>query len=137
MNNPMMTNMSSKFTSLQRGISSNHSNVPTPTVNNPTMSSSAPSTDWKKWGKRAAIGVAGIGALALGVDAAGDMMSGISGMEAFDGGGGGFDASGMDAQTAIDANAAQLGMEQMGQENAMMLLDPVGTTCKFSYFPFL
>ncbi|KAH7360359.1 hypothetical protein BKA65DRAFT_473514 [Rhexocercosporidium sp. MPI-PUGE-AT-0058] len=52
----------------------------------------------------------------------------------FGGGGGDFgggDMGGgesvMDAQTAVDANAAQLAMEQQGRENAMMLLDPVGT----------
>lgn len=50
------------------------------------------------------------------------------------GGGGGYEAgayeggeSAMDAQTAVDANAAQLALEQEGRNNAMMLTDPVGT----------
>ena len=49
-------------------------------------------------------------------------------------GGGGYEAgayeggeSAMDAQTAVDANAAQLALEQEGRNNAMMLTDPVGT----------
>jgi hypothetical protein len=36
------------------------------------------SADWKKWGKLAASGVAGMGALAA--DAAGDMADGLAGM---------------------------------------------------------
>ncbi|KAF2832403.1 hypothetical protein CC86DRAFT_462701 [Ophiobolus disseminans] len=145
MGGSMMNKMSSKFTQLQKGVSG----AP-PTAAN--SNGKAPA-DWKKWAKRGAIGVAGIGALALGVDAAGDMFSGaealggggdfsgggdmFGGGEDFSGGGedfsgGGYDGGGdaaaaMDAQTAVDASNAQLGMEQMGQENAMMLTDPVGT----------
>ena len=86
--------------------------------------------DWKKWTKRAAIGVAAVGALALGVDAIGD-----AGASAFEGGdfSGGGDWSGGDAagaSEAVDASAAQIAMEQQGQENALMLLDPPGTTCE-------
>lgn len=44
------------------------------------------------------------------------------------GGGGAGDAAGvMDAQTAVDANAMQHAIAGMGQDNASMLLDPVGT----------
>jgi hypothetical protein len=68
--------MSSKFTSRQKGGSGD---AP-PTVH---PNGKAPA-DWKIWAKRGAIGVAGIGALALGVDAASDMFSGA---EAFAGGG--------------------------------------------------
>ena len=88
------------------------------------------------------MGVAAVGALTLGVDAidggifdgaaGGDLSGGgdFSGGDDFTGGGGE-----VDAQTAVDANAAQLAMEQQGQENAMMLLDPVGTECKFLDLP--
>jgi hypothetical protein len=95
----IMTKMSSKLTSLQK-------NVTSPDGGN--------STDWKKWGKRAAIGVAGIGALALGVDAAGDMADGLAGMSLGDGGagaaavdysGGGEAAAVMGAQSHIAANS--------------------------------
>jgi hypothetical protein len=142
----MMNKMSSKFTQMQTRATG------PPAQGRP---GDKPSSDWKKWAKRGAIGVAGIGALALGVDAAGDMLSGAAGMDAavgadFSGGGGDFtggggdftgggfeggDATGaMDAQTAVDANAAQLAMEGIGQDNAQMLLDPVGTECKFCHF---
>jgi hypothetical protein len=134
----MMNKMSSKFTQMQKGVAG------PPTAAHPN----GKPADWKKWGKRAAIGVAGIGALALGVDAAGDMFSGAEGLAGgdwsggggdFSGGGGdftGFEGSGdaagvMDAQTAVDANYAQHAMEGIGQENSSMLLDPVGTECKF------
>ena len=138
MGGSMMNKMSSKLTQLQKGIGGAPSSV------HPNGPAKAPA-DWKKWAKRGAIGVAGIGALALGVDAAGDMFSGaealggggdLSGGGDFSGGGyeGGDAAAVMDAQTAVDANAAQLGMEQMGQENALMLADPPGTTCKFHRF---
>lgn len=88
------------------------------------------------------------------MDAAGDMFSGAEGLAGgdFSGGGGdfsGFDSGGggefsggefgggdaagvMDAQTAVDANAMQLEIAGMGQDNASMLADPAGTTCKFS-----
>ena len=63
----------------------------------------------------------------------GDFGGGDAG--AFGSGGGGGDEAGayeggesaMDAQTAVDANAAQLALEQEGRNNAMMLTDPVGT----------
>lgn len=141
----MMNKMSSKFTQLQKGVAG------PPTAAHPN----AKPTDWKKWGKRAAIGVAGIGALALGADAAGDMFSGAEGLAGGDwdgggdfsgggdiGGGGGdftgFEGSGdaagtMDAQTMIDANNAQLEMAGIGQDNASMLADPTGTECKYNY----
>jgi hypothetical protein len=132
LNNPMMTKMSKNFPSLQKGGPS--TSFPSP--QNPN----AKPTDWMKWGKRAAIGVAGISALALGVDAGADMFSGAEGLSGgtegfcgggdFSGGGGGDAAAVMDAQTAVDANYAQLSIEQMGQENASMLADPVGTTCE-------
>ncbi|KAH6720198.1 hypothetical protein BKA61DRAFT_651712 [Leptodontidium sp. MPI-SDFR-AT-0119] len=62
----------------------------------------------------------------------------FGGGEDFSGGGGDFSGgdfggdmgggeSAVDAQTAVDANAAQLAIEQQGRENALMLLDPVGT----------
>jgi hypothetical protein len=144
MNNPMLTKMSSKLTHLQKGPST------------PTNANTKP-TDWKKWAKRGAMGVAGIGALALGVDAAGDMFSGAEGLVSDGGGGGGggdfiisggggedftsFEGSGdagmaMDAQTAVDASAVEAQMALVGQENAMMLCDPVGTTCEYSFFFF-
>ena len=95
----MMNKMSSKITSLQKNV---------------TNQDGAKPTDWKKWGKRAAIGVAGIGALALGVDAAGDMADdGLAGMSLEDGGagaaavdynGGGETAAVMDVQSHIAAN---------------------------------
>lgn len=124
----MMNKMSPKFTSFQKSATG-------------PLSAAHPNgkpTDWKKWGKRAAIGVAGIGALALGVDAAGDMFSGAEGLAGPDFSGGGFEDGGggggevMDAQTALDASNAQLTMEGIGQDNALMLLDPVGTTCEFN-----
>jgi hypothetical protein len=135
----IMDKMSSKFTQLQKGVSG-----PSTATN-----SNGKPADWKKWGKRAAIGVAGIGALALGVDAAGDMFSGAEGMMSgggdFTGGsgltgggdftvgdfsGGGDAAAVADAQTAVDANAMEHAMAGIGQENSSMLLDPAGTTCK-------
>jgi hypothetical protein len=137
----MMNKMSSKFTQLQKGA------IGPPTATHPN----GKPADWKKWGKRAAIGVAGIGALALGVDAAGDMFSGAEGMMGSSGGefaggsdfssGGGGDFSGgdaagvADAQTAIDANYAEHAMAGVGQDNAQMLLDPPGTTCKYFSMP--
>jgi hypothetical protein len=136
MSNPMMSKMSTKFSTLQNGTP--------PSAAHPT---GKPPADWKKWGKRAAIGVAGIGAVALGMDAAGDMFSGAEGLAGgdFSGGGdysgGGFESGGgeymaggevMDAQTAVDANYTQLEIAGMGQDNASMLADPVGTTCKSS-----
>jgi hypothetical protein len=133
----VMTKVSSKFTQLQKSVPG------APTAANPN----AKPTDWKKWAKRGAIGVAGIGALALGVDAAGDMFSGAEGLagggdfdfggggedfSGFEGGGGGEDAAmAMDAQAAVDASAMESQIALMGQENSMMLLDPVGTTCKY------
>lgn len=133
MGGSMMNKMSSKFTQLQKGMGGTSAAAHT--------GGKAPA-DWKKWAKRGAIGVAGIGALALGVDAAGDMFSGaeaLGGGGDFTGGGfeGGDAAATMDAQTAVDANAAQLGMEQVGQENAVMLTDPVGTECKFCTIFFM
>jgi hypothetical protein len=94
----MVNKMSSKITSLQKNV---------------TNQNGAKPTDWKKWGKRAAIGVAGIGALALGVDAAGDMADGLADMSLEDGGsgaaavdysGGGETAAVMDVQSHIAAN---------------------------------
>lgn len=41
----------------------------------------------------------------------------------YGGGDGGYDAS----QESVDANAARLAIEEQGRENALMLLDPVGT----------
>jgi hypothetical protein len=84
-----------------------------------------------KWGKRVAIGLGATAAVAIGADT---MDRGL-----FDGGSGdlgggadvssGFEDSGSvgDSQTDLNANYAQLEMEQQGQENALMLLDPVGT----------
>jgi hypothetical protein len=142
----MMNKMSSKFTQLQKGVTG------PPTAAHPN----GKPADWKKWGKRAAIGVAGIGALALGVDAGADMFSGAEGL--MDGGGGGGDFTGgadlsggcgggdftggdfsggdaagvADAQTAVEANYAEHAMAGVGQDNAQMLLDPAGTTCMYS-----
>jgi hypothetical protein len=136
----MMNKMSSKFTQLQKGVTG------PPSAANPN----GKPADWKKWGKRAAIGVAGIGALALGVDAAGDMFSGAEGMMSgggdFTGGadlsgggdfmggdfsGGGDAAAVADAQTAVDANAMEHAMAGIGEQNSSMLLDPAGATCMF------
>ncbi|UPX12060.1 WW domain-containing protein wwm1 [Ascochyta rabiei] len=145
MGGSMMTKMSSKLTQFQKPAQ------PTPSATHTTSRFGTPATaqtdgkhasnssDWKKWGKRAAIGVAAVGALALGVDA---MDGGIFDGAATAGGGdfgGGGDFSGGDwavgdAQTSLDASAAQAAMEQQGQENALMLLDPPGTTCKFFFF---
>jgi hypothetical protein len=131
MSNPMMSKMSTKFTTFSKGAPSSAAHP-----------GGKPPADWKKWGKRAAIGVAGIGAVALGMDAAGDMFSGAEGLAGGDWSGGGGDFTGgefggggdaaavMDAQTAVDANAMQLEIAGMGQDNASMLADPVGTTCK-------
>lgn len=140
----MMSKMSSKFGQLQARATGS------PTAGQP--GGNKPPTDWKKWAKRGAIGVAGIGALAIGADCAGDMFSGAEGIggdfgggEDFSGGGedfsgGGFEGgdagAAMDAQTAVDANAAENAMAGVGQENAQMYLDPVGTECEY-LFPFL
>jgi hypothetical protein len=110
---------------------------------------------FKKWGTRAAIGLGAIGAVTLGVaglDGLMDSGAAFSGGEAFSGGdfgggdmggdfsgggdmgggdvgGGDYDVTGDGVvdQTDVNANFAQLAMEQQGQENALMLLDPVGT----------
>jgi hypothetical protein len=77
----MMGKMSSKFTQFQKPS--------TPSATNPTGKPTSSSKDWKKWGTRAAIGVAAVGALALGAEA---MDGGIfDGME--DSGGGFFDGA--------------------------------------------
>lgn len=101
------------------------------------------------------MGLGAIGVVALGVDVmdgglfdsagaadagsfggAGDLGGGgdMSALESggdFGGGGdvgGGGDMSGGDmTQTDVNASAARIAMEQQGQENALMLLDPVGT----------
>jgi hypothetical protein len=130
----IMNKMSSKFSGLQKGL------MPSITHTNPHANHASNTTDWKKWGKRAAIGIAGVGALTLGIDAASGLCdgAGAAGAADFSGGGddfsgGGDDATGVgDAQTAIDANAAQHAIEAQGQQNSSMLLDPVGTTCKSS-----
>jgi hypothetical protein len=57
--------------------------------------------------------------------------SGYEGGSGFDGAAAGYEGSG---QEALDAAYAQAAIEQQGQENAMMLLDPVGTTCEFILF---
>jgi hypothetical protein len=139
----MMNKMSSKFTQLQKGVAG------PPSAAHPN----GKPADWKKWSKRAAIGVAGIGAIALGVDAAGDMFSGAEGLMSsgggdftgggdFSGGGdftggdfsGGDAAAVADAQTAVDANYMEHAIAGMGQDNAVMLTDPVGTTCTYRIF---
>ncbi|KAF1364309.1 hypothetical protein EJ07DRAFT_151599 [Lizonia empirigonia] len=137
MGGSMMTKMSSKFTQFQKPAQTAPSSASrgAPAAQN----NAKPSADWKKWGKRAAIGVAAVGALALGVDAMdGGIFDGAAAAGGGDFGGGGDlsgggdlgagDWSGGDTQTSIDANAAQLAMEQQGQQNALMLLDPPGTT---------
>ncbi|KAF1917665.1 hypothetical protein BDU57DRAFT_172443 [Ampelomyces quisqualis] len=124
MSNPIMSKMTTKFSTLQKGAP--------PTSTHPN---GKPPADWKKWSKRAAIGVAGIGAVALGMDAAGDMFSGAEGLASGGGdfSGGDFTAGseGVDAQTAVDANYTELAIAGMGQDNASMLADPVGTTYVF------
>ncbi|CZT49706.1 uncharacterized protein RSE6_10588 [Rhynchosporium secalis] len=66
------------------------------------------------------------------VGGGGDYGSG--GGEEFGGAGDGGDGESVaDAQTEVDANAAQLAMEQAGRENALMLLDPVGTEYETLY----
>jgi hypothetical protein len=39
----------------------------------------------------------------------------------------------MDTQTALDANATQNAIALQGQDNAMMLLDPPGTTSEYTH----
>jgi hypothetical protein len=99
MGSSTLNKMSSKITSLQKNV---------------TDPDGSKATEWKKWGKRAAIGVAGIGALALGVDAAGDMADGLAGMSLEDSeagaaavnySGGGETAAVMNAQSHIAANS--------------------------------
>lgn len=107
-----------------------------------------------KWGSRAALGIGAIGAMALGVDAVsdgatmfdgggggggdfsggGDFGGGDVGGGDFGGGGEDFGGGGgddmqavADANTDVAANAAYNEMALQGQENAMQLLDPVGT----------
>ncbi|KAF2702851.1 hypothetical protein K504DRAFT_508658 [Pleomassaria siparia CBS 279.74] len=69
----MMGKMSSKFSSFPKSTSISMSNMcsksGTPSAPNPNGKSFISTSDWKKWGTRAAIGVAAIGALSLGVDA--------------------------------------------------------------------
>ena len=91
----MMGKMSSKFTQFQKPN--------TPSATNPTEKPTSSSKDWKKWGTRAAIGVAAVGTLALGAeaidggifdgmeDAGGGFFDGVAGME--DSGGGFFDGA--------------------------------------------
>lgn len=66
------------------------------------------------------------------MDAIGDAGASAFGGGEFSGGG---DWSGGGAEfgdaASVDASAAQIAMEQQGQENALMLLDPPGTTCEF------
>ena len=102
---------------------------------------------FKKWGKRAAIGVGAIGVVALGADVLrgglfdggdGGLLSGggDGGMfsEGDEGGGdGGMFGGYGDGDTggggeSVEANYARLAMEQQGQENSLILLDPPGTT---------
>ncbi|XPS81728.1 WW domain-containing protein wwm1 [Ascochyta lentis] len=141
MGGSMMTKMSSKLTQFQKPAqaapSPSHttSRFGAPAAAQANGKPASSGSDWKKWGKRAAIGVAAVGALALGVDAMdGGIFDGAAAVGAGDFGGGG-DLSGGDgdwaagdAQTSLDASAAQLAMEQQGQENALMLADPAGTT---------
>lgn len=120
----MLNKMSSKLTQFQ----SPNATSSRPPTQHPSAKSPSAGADWKKWGKRAAIGVAAVGALTLGMDVAdGGLFDGA----AATGGGGGDWGAGMDAQTAVDANAAQNALALQGQENASMLADPPGTTCRF------
>lgn len=98
------------------------------------------------------MGIGAIGAVTLGVDmmdgglfdsgASVDTssFSGGGDMSAFDSGGdfggsgdmgGGGDTGGYEGgdatQTDVNASAARIAMEQQGENNALMLLDPVGT----------
>ena len=139
-----MTKVTSKLTQLQKPTenhlpSRNSASLFGNSTQNELGKPKTSSSEWKKWTKRAAIGVAAVGALALGADAMdGGIFDGAesAGGGDFGSGGGGADFSngdwsGGDAQAALDANAAQLAMEQQGRENAIMLLDPPGTTCEF------
>jgi len=95
---------------------------------------------FKKWGTRAAMGLGAITAVTIGVDImdgglfdGADALSGMEGGSGFEDSGmgdSGYDGSGMEGGggESVEANAARLEMEQLGQENAMMLLDPPGTT---------
>lgn len=128
--NPTLKKWSSKLSQIQNRPST------TATTETARAASATPTPangDWKKWTKRAAIGVAAVGALALGVDAIGDAGASAFGGGEFSGGG---DWSGGGAEfgdaASVDASAAQIAMEQQGQENAQMLLDPPGTTCEFA-----
>jgi hypothetical protein len=133
----MMNKMSSKFTQFQTSTKSG----PLASTHPASKAPSSGGNDWKKWGKRAAIGVAAVGALALGVDAMdGGIFDGAAaaGGGDFSGGGGDFSGGGyegMDPQTAVDASAIQADIALQGQENALMLADPPGTTCEYFRFP--
>lgn len=90
-----------------------------------------------KWGSRAALGLGAIGAMALGVDCMdGGLFDEGASVGDMGGGGdlgggdlGGGDIQGVsDASTALDANYAENSMALQGQENALQLLDPPGTT---------
>jgi hypothetical protein len=127
--NPTLTKWSSKLSQLQNKPSTT---APQATARSAPTALTPAGGEWKKWTKRAAIGVAAVGALALGVDAIGDAGAAAFGGGDFSGGGdwggGGADFGGAES---VDASAAQIAMEQQGQENALMLLDPPGTTCEF------
>jgi hypothetical protein len=146
----MMGKVSSKFTQFQKRASSSTSSKPsTLSAANPNGNSSISPNDWKKWGTRAAIGVAAVGALALGVDAMdGGIFDGATGLEDafggdFSGGGDAFSGGGFEggdiadaqaaaeASAAIDANVIQANFELIGGENASMLADPAGTECAY------
>lgn len=127
--NPVLNKWSSKLTQLQNKPGT----TPAPTTARSAPAASTPAGgDWKKWTKRAAIGVAAVGALALGVDAVGDAGAAAFGGGDFSGGGDWSGGGGVEGGTseALDASAAQIAMEQQGQQNAQMLLDPPGTTCE-------
>ncbi|KAF3038683.1 hypothetical protein E8E12_008032 [Didymella heteroderae] len=139
--NSTLNKWSSKLSQLQNKPSTTATSATARSAPANAQPQSAPTAgggDWKKWTKRAAIGVAAVGAMALGVDAIGDAGASAFGGGDFGGGGGGDWSGGGDfgagdvgagsASEAVDASAAQIAMEQQGQQNASMLLDPAGTT---------
>lgn len=127
--NPTLNKWSSKLTQLQNKPGATTTPV---TARSASAAPTPAGGDWRKWTKRAAIGVAAVGALALGVDAIGDAGAAAFGGGDFSGGGdwsGGGSVEGGTSE-ALDASAAQIAMEQQGHQNAQMLLDPPGTTCE-------
>lgn len=105
-----------------------------------TVGPGSTASPMRKWGTRTALGIGAIGALALGADVMdGSLFDGDGGFgggsgldgDDFDGGSGEYGDGDMatrsDANTSLNANTAYNEMAAQGRENALQLLDPVGT----------